>query len=235
MHSLLVIILLSLLWSEGEALCTNRPQRYWALNTTEWPTTTSSLCGVSWRSIINIETSRMANPLNQYWVIAAHQYITANLNKLATPTNNTRVEATILWLGDSLERVCPALSTWQVTPIAYTMIESLRQYNNECGDETGTNNTVEALYYIYAADTLVIPQNETLEANKTLIYSLLMDEYRFRQFTVGGSALALTGIPILICIIVLIKNKRFRYHLRRKKTKYNPEIQIGGSRRTQHI
>ena len=192
------------------------------------------LCGVQWHSILEIEASRMANPRNQYWVVAAHQYITASLNRLTSGTNNTEIDATLLWLGDSLERACHNLSTWTMSPTAYTMIETLRHYNNACGEaEQSGNTTIEALYYIYAADTLVIPLNESLGANKTLVYSLLEDEYRFRQFTTGGSAIALAGIPILVCIIIVLMNKRRKYHALKRRAK-NPPIQIG-TRNTQVI
>lgn len=214
----------------ANSACLTRPQSYWILNTKQWPNKTgeASLCQVKWYDIMQVEPTRMSNPLNQYWVIATHQYITASLNNMVNATEDKNVITALVWLGDSLERACANLSEWRLDMNAYNKVETLRDYNNQCTETS--NNVKDTLYYIRTQDLLVIPANISLDTNKTLIHSLLFDEYRFRQFAIAGSTVAFVGIPVLTCIIILLLNKRYKYHLSKRKAKKQGSVQIGSKR-----
>lgn len=205
-------------------------QLYWLnLNESEWPSS-STLCNVPWHSILSIDTLRMTNTSNQLWVVGAHQYITARLNEAMTNNSDIETKEALLWLGDSLERACLNLSEWRITSDAYKSIERLRLYNTACDTmNASSNSTISALYYIHTVDILVIPVNISLQFNKTLSYSLLSDEYRFRQFTMSGAVVGcLVGIPVLTIIIVILLDRRRKYHLSKKKIK--SPVTIGSSR-----
>lgn len=184
-----------------------------------------------------IDTLRMVMPANQFWVAASHLYITARLNEALAPPNTTTplVSNALMWLGDSLERVCANVSVWSLDERldVFHVLETLRRYNTDgeqCGD--GVNMT-ETLYYIHTADLLVIPANLTLATNKTLTYSLLGDEYRYRQFLLSGAVVGcLVGIPVLSIIIILLLDRRRRYYASKHKAtgKRSGSVQIGSNR-----
>ena len=206
-------------------------QLYWLnLNESQWPVQEARLCDVPWYSILSIDTLRMTNRSNQLWVVGAHQYITARLNEAMSNDTDITTKESLLWLGDSLERACLNLSEWRVTSEAYTSIERLRLYNTLCDIIPPlATGTLSALYYIQTTDLLVIPVNMSLRYNKTLSYSLLSDEYRFRQFTMSGAVVGcLVGIPVLTIIIVILLERRRKYHLSKKKIK--SPVTIGSSR-----
>lgn len=227
-------LLLLLLLCHFASSCTYS-QRHWCLNTTTWPIDNATLCGVAWRTIMAIDTYRMAIPVNQYWVAASHAYITTRLNQAIAPANTTTadVSVSLMWLGDSLERVCSNLSEWPLDSSAFYALETLRRYNTgntTCSDEDVVNMT-EALYYIHTADMIIIPANLTLATNKTLAYSLLDDEYRYRQFLLSGAVVGcLVAIPVLTIIIILLLDRRRRYYATKKSTKRSSSLQIGGNR-----
>lgn len=239
MFSFFCLVILSLFLVNEINGCTHS-QRYWnQLNVSDWPLN-GELCQVSWKEIIGIDTMRMVIPGNQYWVVAAHQYITARLNERVDTNNNVTVDETtrgaLLWLGDSLDRACLNLSSWSATSsVPYRMIEQLRSYNevNQCDEGLNYNmsDTGCALYYMHTADLLVIPANLSLQSNKTLSYSLLSDEYRFRQFTMSGAVVGcLVGIPVLTIIIIILLDRRRKYHLSKKRVKVPAQVTIGTRR-----
>ena len=226
----MLLCLLLILCACGYCLenCTHT-QLYWSRNTTLWPENMNDtiLCDTQWRDIMIIDTLKMSIPSNQYWVIASHQYITARLNKESTNTTILLVNDALIWLGDSLERVCDNISYWasENDILAYQMIDTLRQYNygNVCQEDDNNTYIINALYYKHTADLLVIPESQSLASNKTSVFSLLGETYQYRQFTVSGVVIGcLVLIPVMTIIIILLLEKRRKYYLNKKKARKMP-------------
>lgn len=215
-----MILYVLLLLASSLSACSQR-QSFWIQSNTSIGEN-ETLCGVKWRDILSIDTLRMAQPANQNWVVASHQYITAKLNQYSDANASQSVKEALLSVGDSLERACDNIREYR---ISYDHLEILRlyYYSNLCNTTTPYDNStvkeINPLYYLYTSDILVIPANISLESNKTWRFSLLNDEYRFRQFSVGSAIIGCLSSLILMIVVLVLYDRRKKYYASKKKPK----------------
>ena len=151
----------------------------------------------------------------------------------------------ISFIGDSIERSCNNISGWPLYDdddrnLIYNALNILRDFNTgiigpgSCIEEFHPNinettlytffsdisSTTSPFYYYNTPDLIVIPADSSFENNNTIIYSLLKNEYKFRQFTLSSSIIAcFILIPILSCTIACIANRRRKFFLAKKNKK----------------
>ncbi len=190
-------------------------------NVTTTIPTDLTMCGLSWLSLMQREVGRTAIPANVYWIAAFHTYAPVALAP-PSPATSEDVTRALLIVRDSLTRACTNVSGWPGTDdrtVIYDALDTLYLYAtlNACLDSTAT--ALAAYYPVTTPDLIIVPGQSTPVNGSvvTLIYSLLTDTYRFRQFTVSSAVIGFTAIPILICIIVCIADRRRRFFARDKR------------------
>lgn len=164
------------------------------------------------------EVARTAIPANVYWLASFHCYASV---ALSTPSQ-VDVRSALLIARDSLERACTNVSGWPVQDdrsVVYDALDTLYLYatTNACIDAEAAALLEQAFYYTATPDLIIVPgQSPPVNGSAVaLIYSLLTDTYRFRQFTVSSAVIGcLVVSPILICIIACIADRRRRFFAR---------------------
>jgi hypothetical protein len=110
----------------------------------------------------------------------------------------------------------------------YTALEQLQRFNQgdigpgACLSDWQQPTTETAYYAFNTPDLIINPVAVDLEAvaNATAMYSLLGSEYRFRVLVLGSAIIGwLVVFPLLICLIVVLLNKRRSFSLRRKRSR----------------
>lgn len=190
------------------------PQIYWRSQNSS----TFTMCGLSWSSLMQREVALTAIPANVYWIAGFHCYAPV---ALASPQNQPDdVTRALLIARDSLERACTNVSGWpgqDDRTVVYDALDTLYRYTmiNACVDDyTAPSDALLQAFYQTATPDLIIVPAQSLPVNGSvvaLVYSLLTDTYRFRQFVVSSAVIGFTLIPILICIIVCIADRRRRF------------------------
>lgn len=209
---------------------------YYNSNNTIPPT----MCGVNWRDLLSINTIKMAIPSNMYWLMTFQQLSTCILNLAYIKQTNIsqsssfnidiNITNTIMFLCDSLSRTCNNISNWpndndQNTIIKiYDSIKLLHYFNmgiigpGQCINEFSLYNISSSFYFFNTPDLIIIPPppydsnySTTLD-NNTRIYSLLTDDYKFKQFLLVLTIIGwLVVIPFLFVTLIIIANRRRAY------------------------
>ena len=224
-------------------------QLYWIRNATvKWPDTL--MCGIRWKELMAIDTVKMANPSNMYWVIAFHQYATIQLNiamiKDHYPDYSIDVNTgnSILFIGDSIERSCDNISHWSSSSseidinMIYTMLDRIRHFNHGmngprlCPNQfDGSSSSSSSFYFYNTPDMIIIPSNaSSADDNNTSKYSLLTVEYHFRQFTLSTSVIAcFVLIPIMTLVIGVIYERRRQFNFTKKQQRQKKDDTLDNS------
>lgn len=176
------------------------------------------LCGVSWQTLMYLNTSQVRESGSTQWLLAFHQLCTAALN-LRTQQSSSSVIPSGVTLAvnavyDSMERRCGNLSGW-VTEQAQDSVLSahlrtIMQYNH--GDEACNPTNSQPFSFTQSPQLFFMGYNETEEEEASRQAEVMAHIYKIQGSLVVYSSLATFFIiPALVIYIIMLRNKRREY------------------------
>lgn len=148
-----------------------------------------TICGVSWRILLKIDTIKMAIEENMFWMLSFHQLSTTILNiawiqqrQISNFTIDNEMIKVIIFIIDELERSCNNMNKWPLyldySNTIYSNIDMLRSFNNgiigpgQCLDEyhykyhTNIDDEYQSqlkytpFYFYNSPDLIIMPLEE---------------------------------------------------------------------------
>lgn len=112
---LLLALAAAMAAATGDGACNLYTQQYWR-DAAQWPDSVQDarMCGTRWHELMRLETHQMTSEADALWLLGFHQLCQAQLNVLALPARARawQINASLLFVGDAMERQCGALADW---------------------------------------------------------------------------------------------------------------------------
>ena len=209
------------------AYCTYT-QYGWAARVCELALPGGELCGELWCDLMQSNVPGLFVPANAAWLLAAHQYIAATLNRwqllTATPPNGsapldfTALDAALLTQADALERACGNVSFFGGgLPDAAAL---LFRFNHgglpgtpaPCADEfllaDGSGMRGNEFYYYNAPDIIAL---RSAAGNATEVTSVLRGLYNQGTFFMVVALLEAVCLVLLGAKLLMMRNAQRDY------------------------
>ena len=203
-------------------------QSYWLSDASKpWPTAAilnQSLCGLSWHTLMHLNTSQTREPGAMHWLLAFHQLCTACLNHCkeeetqpTPPLLPSSITLSIEVIFDSMQRSCHDMYRW-TQEVARDQVLSgnlkrLIEYNH------GAKVCKPVLFsFTYEPQLFFLGYNET-EQSETLRQATERQRLYKTQTVLGAFLVcAILLIVGLVLYIIIIHKKRRDYSFFRAAT-----------------
>jgi hypothetical protein len=223
---LFFLLFLTITW--GHETCIHT-QGYWLSNASlPWPLSPftnrslqeSTLCGISWSTLMFLNASQAHDPNALEWLLAFHQLCTATLNWYERPPNTTSILATdvelaIDFIHDSMQRRCDNITSWT---LAYHMDSVLRSKMNILVRYNHLNKVCEnaqqdslAFAFEDAPELFIINYTNDTARHEAEVLTHL---YKIQTLLViFALVVGFVCIPLLFVYILMLRNQKREYSL----------------------
>jgi len=141
---------------------------------------------------------------NRQWTLAARQYVAASMNRgrlqWRTPDS---VNASLLFLGDSLEANCATLSQWRMSAQLSDALWQLYAFNHDsgtiCPAQNGTALPADTFYYTRALDVVVLRRGSGVNSTAQQLSTLNS------AYSTNVTLLFFTVLLLVVCIAMGLK------------------------------
>ena len=221
--------------NETSSLCVYT-QNYWINHINKL--SSDELCGSKYDELMKINTFQMNDKNQYYWILTFHTLYTSISNRkiiynhiyssddreiIDTIDFNdtmTEINTSILFLYDSMERMCDNITNWSINAgkdiLISNMLEILSLFNSgllypipACTDEF-SNKTI----FSFSNNTdLFIFHDESVTT--TINTNSLHYIYKIQLFLFISTCILTGSVAILIVYIIMIKNTNRKYLLRK--------------------
>lgn len=196
-------------------------QSHWLSNASEpWPTSlyplNQPLCGISWYTLMHLNTSQVRETGSTYFLLAFHQLCTAVLNVDISSTSSSipsDVSLSINVIYDSMQRYCTNMSGWvlesQKDNVLAGHLSRLIQFNHA----GAPCDPISALPFSFtqSPQLFFLGYNETEQSEAKRQAEVIQHIYKVQTLLAVFSTMALFLIFIQIIYIVMLKNMRREY------------------------
>lgn len=224
----MLILFLFYIITESEACVYS--QSYWLGNVSEpWPSDVyplnQAVCGLSWRTLMHLNTSQVRDSGATYWLLAFHQLCTAALNLHTQEASSSAVPSSVSLsinvIFDSMQRHCASMSAWVVEneqdTVLSTHLRRLIQFNHA---GTPCDSTAAlAFSFTQSPQLFFLGYNESEQNEAKRQAEVIHHVFKVQTIlaTFSGFA-AFLVVPMLVIYIVMLKNTRREYSCCRDTT-----------------
>lgn len=198
-------------------------QSYWLSNASlPWPMDTAPLnqplCGVTWQTLMYLNTSQVRESGSTQWLLAFHQLCTAALNLRTQQQSSSLIPSSVTLsvnaVYDSMERRCDNLSGWvaeqEQDTVLSAHLRTIMQYNHG-GEACNPTNSLP-FSFTQSPQLFFMGYNETEEEEASRQAEVMAHIYKIQgSMVVYSSLVTFFIIPALAIYIIILRNKRREY------------------------
>lgn len=220
MQTLFCLLLLSV---TGSYACVYS-QSYWLSNASHpWPTNVyplnQPLCGLSWHTLMHLNTSQVKDSRSTYWLLAFHQLCTAVLNlqtkqeaSSSSPLPSS-VTLSTRFIFDSMQRQCRNMSGWvqesQRDEIIAAHLSRIIQFNH--AGQPCDPMSVLPFSFTQQPQLFFLGYNESEQSEAKRQAEVINHIYKVQTILVIFCSLAVLIIVLLGIRVIMLKNMRREY------------------------
>lgn len=203
-------------------------QSYWLSNASEpWPETeypfNKPLCGVSWRTLMHLNTSQVKDAGATHWLLAFHQLCTAILNMQQQQPSSIIPSSTVLSslvILDSMERKCDNMSGWVLENAQDAVLSAHLRKLIEFNHAGEPCDPVSALPFSFtqSPQLFFLGYNETEQGEAKRQAELTQQFYKIQTILTVSSALSLSSVIALGIYCIMLRKRSRSYFCCREKS-----------------